>query len=113
MKRERKVDKNICRKKQGIAEEGNTCLQTPGTCESCPDWWNRRGIKAYPYKDLSQIRVCSSCGKKTTKRKNTLPAPVCFYVGSTPMSLCMKCAKKASSCLDIAIERIERKYVRA
>ena len=32
------VDKKICRKTQGIAEPGNTCLTTPGTCESCPDW---------------------------------------------------------------------------
>lgn len=33
-----KVDKTVCRKTQGRAEEGNTCLQTPGTCESCPEW---------------------------------------------------------------------------
>lgn len=35
------VDKNVCRKTQGKAEDGNTCLQTPGTCESCPEWANR------------------------------------------------------------------------
>lgn len=57
------VDKNVCRKEQGKAEEGNSCLQTPGTCESCPNWgkthepgyvlavtlyvyrWNRMGRK--------------------------------------------------------------------
>lgn len=33
------VDTTTCRKLQGRAEEGNTCLQTPGTCESCPLWW--------------------------------------------------------------------------
>lgn len=27
-----------CRKEQGRAEADNTCLQTPGTCESCPNW---------------------------------------------------------------------------
>lgn len=32
------VDKTICRKVQGKAEPGNNCLQTPGTCESCPEW---------------------------------------------------------------------------
>lgn len=31
-----KINKSLCRKLQGIAEPGNTCLQTPGTCESCP-----------------------------------------------------------------------------
>lgn len=30
-----------CRKEQGFAEKGNTCLQTPGTCESCPKWWDK------------------------------------------------------------------------
>jgi hypothetical protein len=34
-----KVDKKVCRKLQQKAEDGNTCLQTPGTCESCPLWW--------------------------------------------------------------------------
>ena len=34
-----RVDKKVCRKTQGIAEPGNTCLTTPGTCESCPDWF--------------------------------------------------------------------------
>lgn len=33
--------KNICRKEQGLAEPGNTCLTTPGTCESCPNHWNQ------------------------------------------------------------------------
>jgi hypothetical protein len=32
------IDKRVCRKTQGAAEPGNTCLTTPGTCESCPDW---------------------------------------------------------------------------
>lgn len=32
------VNKEVCRKARGIAEPGNTCLTTPGTCESCPDW---------------------------------------------------------------------------
>src|SRR5579863_9868299 len=32
------VDRKVCRKTQGYAEEGNSCLTTPGTCESCPDW---------------------------------------------------------------------------
>ena len=32
------VDMQVCRKTQGYAEPGNSCLTTPGTCESCPDW---------------------------------------------------------------------------
>jgi len=32
------VNTAICRKEQGVAEEGNSCLTTPGTCESCPNW---------------------------------------------------------------------------
>lgn len=28
----------ICRKDQGWAEPGNSCLETLGTCESCPHW---------------------------------------------------------------------------
>ena len=32
------VRKDVCRKTQGKAEPGNSCLTTPGTCESCPDW---------------------------------------------------------------------------
>lgn len=46
------VDKKICRKNQGKAEDGNTCLLTPGTCESCPEWgrWkptNRERLDIY------------------------------------------------------------------
>lgn len=33
-----RVKKSVCRKTQGVAESGNSCLTTPGTCESCPDW---------------------------------------------------------------------------
>jgi hypothetical protein len=33
-----RIKRSVCRKTQGKAEPGNTCLQTPGTCESCPDW---------------------------------------------------------------------------
>lgn len=36
-----RVKLSVCRKEQGIAEAGNTCLQTPGTCESCPNWWKK------------------------------------------------------------------------
>lgn len=32
------IPKDVCRKEQGFAEDGNSCLQTPGTCESCPNW---------------------------------------------------------------------------
>lgn len=32
------VDMQMCRKTQGYAEPGNSCMTTPGTCESCPDW---------------------------------------------------------------------------
>lgn len=32
------VEKDVCRKIQGKAEEGNTCFQV-GMCESCPLWW--------------------------------------------------------------------------
>lgn len=35
------VDKKVCRKVQGKSEPGNSCLQTPGTCESCPKWINK------------------------------------------------------------------------
>jgi hypothetical protein len=43
-----RVDKTVCRKKQGVAELGNTCLTTPGTCESCPDWVDKsRHIRHY------------------------------------------------------------------
>jgi len=37
----KRIDKKVCRKEQGIAEPGNTCLTTPGTCESCPNWWKK------------------------------------------------------------------------
>lgn len=102
------LNKTICRKLQGRAEEGNTCLQTPGTCESCPEW-GKRTIKAYPVTG----KECQCCGKNKARRKGKSPAPVRLIVGQTPLSLCMTCAKKISSCLDAAIETIERKYVRA
>lgn len=37
------ASKPACRKEQGFAEPGNTCLQTPGTCESCPRYWDKTG----------------------------------------------------------------------
>lgn len=100
-----RIDKNVCRKTQGRAEDGNTCLQTPGTCESCPDWWRRRIIKAYP----ADGEKCDCCGKGKARRKGKSPAPVRLIAGQE-MSLCMTCAKKISNCIDSAIERIERKY---
>lgn len=46
-----RVNKKVCRKTQGVAEPGNTCLTTPGTCESCPDWskGNKRAIQFTVY----------------------------------------------------------------
>lgn len=38
------VDRKQCRKEQGSAEEGDSCLQTPGTCESCPNWSKPRFV---------------------------------------------------------------------
>jgi hypothetical protein len=32
------IQLDVCRKTQGVAESGNSCLTTPGTCESCPNW---------------------------------------------------------------------------
>lgn len=71
------VDKNICRKVQGKAEKGNTCLQTPGTCESCPEWGgmiNRKNCinhdKRYmawhqrPYRLHRGQRVCRACQER-------------------------------------------------
>lgn len=40
-----RVRKNVCRKTQGAAEPGNSCLTTPGTCESCPDWVRDVGLE--------------------------------------------------------------------
>ncbi len=36
------VDKKVCRKIQGKAEAGNSCPETPGTCESCPEWGKKK-----------------------------------------------------------------------
>lgn len=50
-----KVDKTICRKEQGIAEPGNTCLTTPGTCESCPNWAMSSAWERPPKKRIDEI----------------------------------------------------------
>lgn len=100
---------NVCRKVQGKQELGWTCLQTPGTCESCPEWWQRRTIKAYS----GTSEMCQCCGKNKARRKGKSPAPVRLIVGGTMLSLCMTCAKKISSVLDSAIIRIESKYAAA
>ena len=99
--------KSICRKITGVAEDGNTCLQTPGTCESCPLWGGKtvKVIKAPHGK-------CDSCGKNSTRRKGTFAAPIVLILGKEFFCLCMKCAKKTSSLLDAAIENIEAKYRR-
>lgn len=97
--------KKACRKISGIAETGNSCLQTPGTCESCP-LWSASGVKVVK----APHDKCNSCGKSTTKRKGTFAAPIVLVLGRNLFSLCMKCSKKASSLLDSAIESIESKY---
>jgi len=101
------VDKRVCRKSQGVAEPGNTCLQTPGTCESCPDWvkGERRIITS-----KRDHHYCSSCGKNTAKRKGKSPAPIALSVGSIYMALCMTCAKQISNRLDVIIAAIEECY---
>jgi hypothetical protein len=104
----KRVSQNICRKDQGIEELGSACLKTPGTCDGCPLWWQRRQIKAYP---AVSGEKCDCCGKDKARRKGKSPAPVRLIARNTLMHLCMTCAKKISSCLDAAIERIESKYV--
>lgn len=53
---QQRIDKNVCRKTQGVAEPGNTCLTTPGTCESCPNWAKQplKGFinRSYPHDNL-------------------------------------------------------------
>lgn len=100
------VIKLICRKIQGIAENGNTCLQTPGTCESCPLWHQKRTVKTF----VTDRARCDSCQKNTAKRKGKSPAPITLLLGKEHLALCMSCAKKASAALDAAIEKIESKY---
>jgi hypothetical protein len=105
---ERRLVLTICRKIQGKAEEGNTCLQTPGTCESCPLWHQKRRVKAF----VADHDQCESCRKNKAKRRGKSPAPIALLLGKEHLSLCMACAKKASSALDGAIAKIESKYER-
>lgn len=101
------VKKSVCRKIQGVAEEGNSCLQTPGTCESCP-LWSAKTVTVVK----ARMARCDSCGKNKTKRKGTFAAPIVLVLGKEFFSLCMNCAKKTSSLLDAAIESIEAGYRR-
>lgn len=55
-----RILKNVCRKEQGRAEEGNTCLETPGTCESCPNWWKNKSA-ATPTPGPWRIEAISDC----------------------------------------------------
>jgi hypothetical protein len=98
--------KEICRKILGRAEAGNSCLQTPGTCESCPLWHMKPDVRVIK----APHDKCHSCGKATTKRKGTFAAPIVLVLGKDFFSLCMKCSKKTSSLLDTAIVSIESKY---
>jgi hypothetical protein len=97
----------ICRKRTGKAEAGNSCLQTPGTCESCPDWVRpRRCVRV-----LKQSEdCCVSCGKNSAKRKGKSPAPILLVAGPVGLSLCMTCAKQISDRLDTMIAAIEERY---
>jgi len=52
---EKLSDDQICRKISGKVEKGNSCLQTPGTCESCPEWWNRAKIALVQTTDHSSF----------------------------------------------------------
>jgi hypothetical protein len=38
------VNLDVCRKDQGKAEPFNTCLKTPGTCESCPHYTDPKPV---------------------------------------------------------------------
>ena|ERR1700761_5658929 len=96
----------LCRKISGMAEAGNTCLQTPGTCESCPLWWQTPTVKVVK----APHDKCDCCGKSTIKRKGTFAAPIVLVLGKEFFYLCMKCSKKTSSLLDAAIGTIEAKY---
>jgi len=51
------VDTSVCRKCQGKAEPGNSCLQTPGTCESCPDWEKVKDRSPISDLELSIVRA--------------------------------------------------------
>lgn len=97
----------VCRKSQGKAEPGNSCLQTPGTCESCPDWAAKRR-QIYAYKN--DYSACDVCGKDAAKRKGRAPAPVELAVGASLFGLCMPCAKRICNVLDSVIERIQSTY---
>jgi len=50
-----RVDLKRCRKEQGKAEPGNSCLQTPGTCESCPNWERNRLLVYDKLRDMHRI----------------------------------------------------------
>lgn len=108
-----KVDKKRCRKEQGLAEEGNSCLQTPGTCESCPNWW-KRAIPGRIKRNVSATKdggpYCMSCGKNKSKRKGKFPAPIRLVAGVIDSWLCMTCAKQISNRLDVVIAAIEGRY---
>ena len=99
---------NICRKILGKAEAGNSCLQTPGTCESCPEWYRspRRVVRALK----SNGARCGSCGKSAVKRRGKSPAPIQLVAGPIHADLCMTCAKHISNRLDVIIAAIEERY---
>ena len=100
--------KNVCRKILGTAEAGNSCLQTPGTCESCPEWSRTRRIAVLK----GSADHCDSCGKNKAKRRGKSPAPIGLIAGPIRAHLCMTCAKQISNRLDVMIAAIEERYGR-
>lgn len=81
-----KVDKNVCRKLQGKAEAGNTCLQTPGTCESCPDW---ERIVPSKLKCVECLRFAIIANRESGEYK--AEDAVVIYKGD---SLCGRCLRR-------------------
>ena len=78
----------VCLKILGKAPEGNTCLQTPGTCESCPEWHSRRCERPITWDSMEWSHLhhgankcdCMACGIASCKechrrRHNPKPCP--------------------------------------
>ena len=68
---------------QGVAEDGNSCLTTPGTCESCPEW--EQIGKGDNLKTLAEVERSHILAALRTMKGDKIKAAKALGIGKTTM----------------------------